>query len=322
MARRRALAWLFILITGALLCVPGINAQDQQIVVDRNVYLRDQPAGSSNKIELLAPPTSLTLLESGKTSGYYHAKDAAGHEGWVWGRNVHVAAGAAGTAHETVATTLSSDWEKPAVVASTWQGDEGDCGPDGDGQDDVSTDHRKNRADTPTIYHRVAFAALTRANLPYPDAPNHRDGNGGWSASQLAEIAPFEGEAITVEGYMFAVRLETSGSGEATNCHQHHEANTDVHIALTENFQDLEPSAVVVETTPRIRKDHPNWAAAKLQTCCKGKNVLVRISGWTMVDPFHIADVGKRRQTLWEIHPITKIEIFTNGQWHDADEGS
>jgi hypothetical protein len=95
-----------------------------------------------------------------------------------------------------------------------------------------------------------------------------------------------------------------------------------VHIALTENFQDLEPSAVVVETTPRIRKDHPNWAAAKLQTCCKGKNVLVRISGWTMLDPFHIADVGKRRQTLWEIHPVTKIEMFTNGQWHDADEGS
>ena len=309
-------------ILAAIVCgamYAAVAAHDQQLVVDRNVYLHDQPSGTSTRIELLAPPTSLTLLEANKTSGYYHATDAAGHEGWVWAKNVHLADAPPPSVHDTVASTLSPDWEKPPVVTSTWQGDEGDCGPDGDGQDDISTDHRKNRADTPATYHRVAFAALTRDNLPYPDAPNHRDGDGGWTASQLAEIAPFEGEAITVEGYMFAVRLETSGSGEATNCHQHHQANTDVHIALTENFGDPEPIAVVVETTPRIRKDHPNWAASKLQTCCKGKNVLVRISGWTMVDPFHIADVGKRRQTLWEIHPITKIETFQNGVWTDLD---
>jgi len=314
----------FVAVAAGSATLLAVRAQDQQVVVARNVHLRDQPSGNGHSIELLAPPTSLTLLDPARTGGYYHVRDSTGHEGWVWAKNVHVVEPPApppATAHDTVATTLSADWEKPPVVASTWQGDEGDCGPNGDGQDDISTDHRKNRGDAPATYHRVAFAGLTRDNLPYPDAPNHRDGQGGWTSTQLAVIAPFEGEPITIEGYMFAVRLETSGSGEATNCHQHHEANTDVHIALTENFGDLEPSAVVVETTPRIRTDHPNWAAAKLQNCCRGKNVLVRISGWTMVDPFHIADVGKRRQTLWEIHPITKIEIFTNGAWRDVDDG-
>jgi len=37
----------------------------------------------------------------------------------------------------------------------------------------------------------------------------------------------------------------------------------------------------------------------------------VRISGWLMLDPEHqdMIDEGLR-STLWEIHPITKIEVW------------
>lgn len=46
----------------------------------------------------------------------------------------------------------------------------------------------------------------------------------------------------------------------------------------------------------------------------------VRITGWTMLDPEHRNHLNKYRMTLWEIHPITKIEVFRNGEWVDLDQ--
>jgi hypothetical protein len=54
----------------------------------------------------------------------------------------------------------------------------------------------------------------------------------------------------------------------------------------------------------------------------------VRISGWLMYDPEHFAQTSnydpahpsggvKVRATLWEVHPVTRIEVFdpATGQW-------
>jgi len=54
----------------------------------------------------------------------------------------------------------------------------------------------------------------------------------------------------------------------------------------------------------------------------------VRISGWLMFDPDHPSMIldptnpnisGKFRVTLWEVHPITKIEVWQNGAWVDLE---
>jgi hypothetical protein len=39
-----------------------------------------------------------------------------------------------------------------------------------------------------------------------------------------------------------------------------------------------------------------------------------------MLDPEHKAHLGHFRQTLWEIHPITKIAVFRNGHWVNLDD--
>jgi hypothetical protein len=82
---------------------------------------------------------------------------------------------------------------------------------------------------------------------------------------------------------------------------------------------DGEETSIVVETTPRIRRSHPRWTAANLAPWV-GSQAPVRISGWTLLDPEHRAHLGKYRSTLWEIHPITKIEVFKDGQWVDIDD--
>jgi hypothetical protein len=38
-----------------------------------------------------------------------------------------------------------------------------------------------------------------------------------------------------------------------------------------------------------------------------------------MCDSEHTGDVGKERATVWEVHPITKIEIQVNGAWKDLE---
>ena len=88
----------------------------------------------------------------------------------------------------------------------------------------------------------------------------------------------------------------------------------DIHVALVKDISDGEKEAIVVEPTPRFYKQHPNWIWSKLVKL-EDQTDPVRISGWLLFDPNHRNHMGKYRQSMWEIHPITKIEIFKNGQW-------
>jgi hypothetical protein len=45
----------------------------------------------------------------------------------------------------------------------------------------------------------------------------------------------------------------------------------------------------------------------------------VRISGWLIYDWEHVSVIGTQRATVWEVHPITRIQIQQNGQWVDLD---
>ncbi|HYQ96211.1 MAG TPA: hypothetical protein VER38_04315 [Candidatus Eisenbacteria bacterium] len=74
----------------------------------------------------------------------------------------------------------------------------------------------------------------------------------------------------------------------------------------------------MVETTPRVRKDHPKWTPAALKPWINSAQQ-VRISGWLMMDPQHPDQVGNSRVTIWEIHPIMKIDVFQSGAWVDLD---
>jgi hypothetical protein len=116
-----------------------------------------------------------------------------------------------------------------------------------------------------------------------------------------------------------AIKVEDTGSGESTNCHFKNAEEVDWHMPLVEHSGDAEATSIVVETTPRIRQTHPKWTTTHLAPWVTSDQP-VRISGWALLDPEHTAHLGKYRSTLWEIHPITKIEVFQNGQWVDLDD--
>jgi hypothetical protein len=52
----------------------------------------------------------------------------------------------------------------------------------------------------------------------------------------------------------------------------------------------------------------------------KNSNQPVRISGWLMFDPAHPNHLGRYRSTLWEVHPITKIDVFDGSEWEELDD--
>lgn len=211
---------------------------------------------------------------------------------------------------EAPASELLETWDKPTPNKSRL----GSCGWFGTKGADKETNQRKNRTDLPSAYHAVEFSALTDLDWPR-EATTRRD---RWKREQLEVIERYEGEAVTVTGFIVALRPQANNS-EATNCGASGEQNTDWHIALVGEHGDPEREAVVVETTPRIKRLHPNWTPAALRSLV-GSTDSVRVSGYLLFDPVHKGHLEKYRKTLWEIHPIHRIEIWRARRWIDIDD--
>jgi hypothetical protein len=335
---KRLLSLLSILIVIWLCHAPTLGQSLSQVEVSRNVYLRRDPTTTNDPITLLRPPEALQLVEPQKSRGYYHVRNGNGQEGWVWARNVRLIE-INGLVPETtvtmpapsaVAQHISKSWQKFAPKQSVFTGTEGTCGPKGDGSDPDQY-ILKNRSDVPSAYHDVTFDAIDE--LPFPGKgenkkapPNRRN----WLPEHFAITDPYEGKPIRVEGYIIVIRDQkksTPGDGEGTNCGFVTLGNIDAHIALVKEKNDPESKAIVVEWTPRFTQAHRNWTSEKLKPWIK-TGMKVRISGWLMVDPNHLnhitgvkinGQIRKFRHTLWEIHPITKIEVEVNGNFVDLD---
>jgi hypothetical protein len=240
----------------------------------------------------------------------------------VWAKNVRLIAPEINPLTETsgtIANQISPTWSKGTPNKTTFNGLEGPCPFNGNGFDPDQY-ALKNRTDIPASYHDVTWDAIR--NLPFPGkddlanhAPKHRK---DWLSEQVALIQPFEGIPVRVVGYVVAIRQQNTGAGEGTNCKFHKVGDVDTHVALVKSFGDGEGDAIVVEWTPRFLKDHPKWKNTRLEPWRDSERP-VRISGWLMVDPDHWDMIGSYRGTFWEIHPITRIEVWKDGAFVDLD---
>ena len=320
---RRDIMKRFLFVPLLLLCAAIGIVQAQDASVKHNTYLREGPSSSDKVVILLKAGDELELIDPSPTDNYYHVRTLDGEEGFAYSKNLTVK-----ESEEKIRTNLSapsgkpaddvsSTWPKPTPKKTTFHGQEGDCPWNGDNSD-PATFINKNRADTAEDdgiqYNDVSWAAI--AKLDYPVAKPLRK---NWTADQLAEITPFEGEAVRTTGYLVAFKPQSSGSGEGTNCHFHGASDTDTHMALVEGVGDAEKTSIVIEFTPRFLGTHPKWKRSSLSPWLNSDDP-VRISGWLMLDPDHRNHLKKFRSTLWEIHPITKIEVWQDNEWVDLDK--
>ena len=283
-----------------------------QGIVKKPSNLRPTPSSAKKPLQKLAVADEVEILDQTTQNGYYHVRSEDEVEGWIWAKNLRlVDEESTALSVATAATTISENWAKPTPNKTTFKGVEGNCPWDGDGTDS-DTYLRKNRSDVPTTYHDLKWEAIH--DLAFPtDKPKRKD----WTPEHIADIERYEGAALRTIGYIVAVKPQ-AGNEEGTNCGFSKVSDTDIHIAIVGEAGDGERNSVVVETTPRFLKAHPKWTKKTLEQY-ENLDIAVRISGWLMLDPNHRNHLNKYRHTLWEIHPITAIEVLENGQWKSID---
>jgi hypothetical protein len=290
-------------------------------VLKMRTSLRTQPIGSSPPLRMLARGEAVEILDKDSAARYYQVQTSDDDlTGWALKSAIDLTADTGGGPPPPVpGGPISSDWEKPAPQAVAYDSQtEGTCPATGDGGDTL-TNTRKNRIDPLPTPHDVPWSAISGLSYPRPLPRNRTQ----WDADQSAQVAAFEGVALRTTGCLTnRVKVENEGGGESTNCHFSDAVDVDWHIYLVENAGDPIGKAVIVETTPRVRLNH-HWDSAVLERWVN-TNKPVRISGFLLLDQEHLSVVGTQRGTIWEIHPITKVEVCPStacaeGDWVDLD---
>jgi hypothetical protein len=336
---RRTMAVLVLLLSAA-----PLSAQTARTTTRLN--LRPTPDTLHAPLLVLPRNAELFLLSLEQQHRFYHVAyehSARQDTGWVASRYIRLmeearamavpSAAISGTIEgvDAPATAIDADWAKQPIRHSTWRGTAGgtaySCGFRGTpGNADPETNERKNRVDVPTLYHAVRFEAVAdSATMPWPKGKTRPDwdNTSQGRADRARFVTPYEGVAITITGFIRTIKPQASNS-ESTNCAAHGEANTDWHMALVGTFDAPESEAMVVEPTPRSKKAHGGlWTRHRLASYENPQDPAdsVRISGFLMLDPEHMNHMHRYRQTLWEIHPVTKIEVFVPGTgWTELDD--
>ena len=175
---------------------------------------------------------------------------------------------------------------------------------------DPALNRLKNRTAIPASFESIDFEELVNLDVPAGVSKKPRT---QWSRATLATLEGPEKRAVQVVGYLLGVKLE---GREATNCGSDAPEERDFHLWLANSADDQRSDAVVVEVTPRVRAQRPSWSLTTLKRFVRQRS-RVRISGWLMLDEGHPEQVGKTRVTLWEIHPILRIEVWSAGRWRE-----
>lgn len=202
------------------------------------------------------------------------------------------------------------------------------CPKEGSPGSDSELNLAKNRIDESPDYFSVDFEEVK--NLHNADAAAEKDRDKVIPEIKK-EIQKYEGTPIRLEGFLALVKDNRTLVGavvegaEKCNCDRTEPNHVDFHLWLVGEPNDDITQAVVVEMTPRLRVKHRRWIVKDL-TFIAAKKFPVRISGWMMFDGehkeqlFNPANPDKpiskiRRATLWEIHPIMKVEFKQGGKW-------
>lgn len=188
------------------------------------------------------------------------------------------------------------------------------CPPEGKGGDPIAN-RLKNRITAPTIFQEMDVPQFLASYTPNLRTSKNR---GQFTVPQTQAIDPREQEGIALSGYLLMAK---QAGKESANCDD--KKRRDFHLwigKIPEHYKKLAKAdrakAVIVQLTPLWQERHPTWRRRTLEKLAK-QGAKVRISGWAFYDPEHPEDLGKTRATLWELHPVTKIEVWNNDRWQE-----
>jgi len=125
-----------------------------------------------------------------------------------------------------------------------------------------------------------------------------------------------QGDLVRVVGYIAKgdEGLHVNKSGESVNCQLKETQNNDFHIPLVGKADDTEYHGIVVEMAPQKRP--AAWTIDALKDV-QAKGLQVWVEGGLAYDKVHYVNADRAhafkdepsRQSLWEVHPITKFMV-------------
>jgi hypothetical protein len=158
----------------------------------------------------------------------------------------------------------------------------------------------KNREEVPSHYESLTYADF----LALPALPAR------YREQDWAIVRRESQRAVSLEGYIAEVRQVHDGPmyGEWP-----WEGDLHLHLRDRPQSQCFPPGPrhdqIVTEVTPHFQPPRTDWSEAALRGLCN-RQVRVRISGWLLHDYEHADGVTRWRATPWEIHPVTRIEVW------------
>lgn len=181
------------------------------------------------------------------------------------------------------------------------------CPPWGHGGD-VEADLLRSRIDQPA--HPRLFTTAQFLRLRWPAAVSRKTiPMSHWSSRDRKAAFRYEGMPATLEGYLIA--FDRLGPTEPCNCGR--KAGYDWHLWIGPSYQSSRKAGIITEVTPRVRAREKNFTWQSLATLA-GQAKKIRVTGWVFLDNDHQLHESDRA-TLWEIHPITRIETLGKHGW-------
>lgn len=157
----------------------------------------------------------------------------------------------------------------------------------------------KDRTTLPAAYEPMSVGQMLGFQpkvATEPGASNRHQ----WSAESAAEIDAWEKRAVCVQGYVVAMHANPFDG--------------DLIMNLAEKPTHGKDRSMVVEASPQFQKLQPDWTGSAFKQLAN-QRALVRVSGWLFYDDFHDGAIGSWRGTLWEVHPITRIDVWNGKTW-------
>ena len=211
-----------------------------------------------------------------------------------------------------VLTTGIAGSQPTAVATANFDG----CPTQGSGGGDPDLNMQKNRSATASGGSPITVAQMDKLpTVPSSDGNTRAD----WPEDLYDAIAVQEQRAVVLTGYILHAKAEGK---ESCNCELTAARDHDVHVYVGDDAGDTTAQSAIVEVTPRWRAVHSTWTAQNLQQLATN-GIEVRITGWLLYDQEHWAMIKQgQRATLWEIHPVTKIEVQDQTGWVDFKSSS
>jgi hypothetical protein len=176
---------------------------------------------------------------------------------------------------------------------------------------------KKLRLGTPASYAPISVREMIdlQPGCPYDE-------------SQDPDIDRMDRRAVVMEGYL--VRVNQLADGK-TYAHLLRRGDIHLEIASAPDFHSAGSSVlrVICEVTVPYQWRRQRWSLEGLAPLAglvsdslishsypggTPGGARVRISGYLLDDFVHCANVDKTRATAWEIHPVTRIEVWNEDQ--------